>query len=110
MLVVAEPDIIVRLQLLDQVAFEDQRFQLAVGHHQVDVGDAGNHPARFRRVRRRLLEIRADAVAQVHCFTDVKDLSFGVFIDIAAGAGRQRAEFFLDLLWKRHSSYGYETG
>ena len=41
--VVAEHDIVMRLEALDEIAFEQQRLDLAFGRHHLEAGGAGDH-------------------------------------------------------------------
>ena len=97
-LVVAQPDVVGRPVALDQVVLEGERLHLAVGDHEVEVGDLLDHSGLVELGRPRGLEVGADAVAQHAGLADVDDLALGVLEQVDAGPGRQ----LLELLGERH--------
>ncbi|MNR14951.1 hypothetical protein D3C85_1314530 [compost metagenome] len=76
-LVVAEQDVVLGGQRLDQVVFQDQRFRLAAHHGGVDGGDLAHHQLDARTVVR-LLEVGADALLQVDGLADVQHVAVGI--------------------------------
>jgi hypothetical protein len=94
-LVVLEPDVVSRLVSLDQVAFEDEGFELGGGDDKVDVGDAGYEAQGLGALSGRGVKVGADAGAEVHGFADVEDFAPGVLHKVDAGFGGQGIEFFL---------------
>ena len=96
-LVVAQADVVVGPVLLDEVAFQHQRFQFAV-HDDRCPGRAMrlDQFARLGRELGALLEVGADAVAEVDGLADVDDLALVVFVEVTAGVRGQG----LELLFK----------
>jgi hypothetical protein len=93
-LVVLEADVVPGPELLDQVGFQYQRFNLGVGHDHLEVGrlqkhllDAGAEGAGF-------LKILADPVPEVLRLPDIEDLSRRILVLVDAGSGREVFEFF----------------
>ena len=72
-LVVAEPQVVRRLVALDEVVLEGERLHLAVGDHEVEVGDLLDHAALVQLGRARRLEVRAHAVPQHPRLAHVED-------------------------------------
>jgi len=97
-LVVLQPDVEVRLVALDEIRFEQQRFQLGVGDDPLEIGNLGDEALRLGRVIAGGVKVRSDAVAQIDGFADVDDLAARVEVLIDAGFGRQGFEFLGDLL------------
>ncbi|MNT15312.1 hypothetical protein D3C72_1503600 [compost metagenome] len=87
-LVVAEQDVVARLQRLDQVVFQDQGFRLAVRDGRFQARDALDHhgDAGAGQV---LLEITGDTLFKVARLADVQHLVRGVEIAVHAGQVRQ---------------------
>ncbi len=73
-LVVAQPHVERRLMALDQVRFEDQRFDLVRDDDRAHVDDALDHLHRAVRVRGAVLEVRAHAAAQRDGLADIQNL------------------------------------
>ena len=96
MLIVLEKDVVVRFMQLDEVAFEAQRFEVAVAQENVEVVDVGNHGGDFRRVLR-VAEVGADAVFEVDRLADVDNRAVFVLHQVAAGAFGQHPDFQLQL-------------
>ena len=71
-------------------------FQFAFANDIFKVGDVGDEAADFGRVVGGLLEVGADAVAQVDGLADVDDRAVFVLVEITAGFGGQGREFFFD--------------
>src|SRR3990170_2547571 len=91
-LVVLEPDVVLGPVLLDQVHLEDERLELRPDDDGVQIGDVLDQLARLGGVHR-LVEIRADAVAQVHRLAHVNDLARAVLVKITAGLGWEGVQF-----------------
>src|SRR5690606_417406 len=108
-LVVAEQDVVARLQGLDEVVLEQQRLGLGPDHRRFHARDAADHLADARAVVA-LLEIAADTLFQVARLAHVQQLPLGVEVAIdpgQRGQGRDLAEqlFGMDLghgsvLWR----------
>ena len=97
-LVVAQQDVEARLALLDQVVFKRQRFAFVIDRDVVDVDRLAHQRAGLAIVDLvSLEEIRAHARAQVLGLADVDDLAFGILVEIAAGRGGERADFFEEI-------------
>ena len=103
-LVVLEPDVELGLVLLDEVTFQQQRFQFRVRRPDFQIGDLGNEPLRLGRQIRAGVKVRPDAVAQVDGLADVDDRPARVTVDIDAGASRQEVEFLADFRPGFHSA------
>ena len=86
-LVVLEVDVVARLELFDEVVFQDQRFGLGVGDDHFDVGDFADQDLQASVLRAALLEVGAHTVAQVFGLAHVKHRALGVFVLIDAGTG-----------------------
>ena len=97
-LVVAQPHVVGRLVALDQVVLERQGLHLAVGDHEVEVGDLLDHAALVELGRTRGLEVRADAVAKDARLAHVEDRSVRPLEQVDARAARE----LLELVGERH--------
>jgi hypothetical protein len=86
--IVAEQDVVARLERLDQVVFQDQRLGLAVRHRGLEARDLRHHH-RDARARQILLEVARHAVLEVARLADVQDLVLGVEIAVHAGQAGQ---------------------
>ena len=87
-LVVAEQDVVARLERLDQVVFEDERFCLGAYHRHFQPGDLADHEA-DAGAPVILLEIAGDAPLQVYRLADVQHLIVGIEIAVHARQGGQ---------------------
>ena len=106
-LIVAQQDVEARLALLDQVVFKRQRLMLIrdgdvfqihrLAHQRAGLG--------MRLVRRK--KVRPDPRTQVLGLADVDYSPFGVLIQIAAGAGGQRANFLEQIHCGRTAAGGW---
>ena len=86
--IVFEQDIVFRHMLLNQAAFEHQRFKFAVGYNIVKMVHVFDHFAHFDCVAVRRAEILADAVFERFCLADINNFILLVFHDIHAGQQR----------------------
>ena len=102
-LVVLEEDVVLRPVQLDEVALENQRLQIAVAEHHVEVIDALHHRAHLDRVLPTLMKILADAVLEVDRLAHIDDFSLA-FHQVAARAGGQLAELEPQQIVHPHSS------
>ena len=84
MFIIPETNVVLRLMFLDQVAFKNERFELTIGDDPIEVRNLSDHPPRFRRVIRALLEIGPDAISQVDGFADIEDGAILVLVKITA--------------------------
>ena len=84
MFIIPETNVVLRLMLLDQVAFKNERFELTIGDDPIEVRNLSDHPPRFRRVIRALLEVRPDAISQIDGFADIEDGAILVLVKITA--------------------------
>ena len=96
-LVIAQKDVEAGLALLDQVVFECERLMLIGDGDVVDVDGLAHEGAGLGVGLGGGEEIRAHAGAQVFRFADVDDLALGVFVEIATGAGGERADFLEEI-------------
>jgi hypothetical protein len=99
-LIVAEQDVVARLEGLDQVVFQDQGLGLAVRDGGLQARDLRDHH-RDARARQILLEVARHAVLQVARLADVEDLVLGVEIAVharqAGQLGDRRQHLFAGL-------------
>ena len=95
--VILEQDVVIRFVLLDQVAFQDQGFQVRFAQEDVEIVDMGDHGRYLRRMGR-VPEIAPDPVFQVHRLADVDDRPGSVLHQITAGGIRQHPDLLLQLL------------
>ena len=89
-LIVLEQNVVVRLMLLDEGVFEDQRLELAGDKDGVEMVDLRDHAAGLFIVARAKLEILADTVFQLFCLADIDNLALCVFHKVHARRQRQR--------------------
>src|ERR1700761_3868617 len=73
-LVVTQPHVKRGLMPLDEVRFENERFDFVGDDDRSHVDDALRHGRDTRRMRRTILKVRAHAIAQRDRFTDVENL------------------------------------
>ena len=90
-LVVAQQDVVARLERLDQLRFQQQRFTLGTRHRDLDAGDLRHHRG-DPRLRRRLQEIAADALLQIAGLAHVEQLARRVEVAVDARRRGERAE------------------
>ena len=93
-LVILEADIVARPVLLDEVALEDQRLDLARRHDELEIRDFRDHRTHLRRVVAAALEILPHAVLEHDGLADVDDLPRRVLHDIDTGILRQEFQLF----------------
>ena len=92
MLIILQKDVILRLMQLDQVAFQNQRFEVRIAEHDIKIIDPGDHRAHLDRVRLGVGKILADAVFKVDRLADVDDFPLA-FHQVATRTGRQFFNF-----------------
>ena len=92
MLIILQKDVILRLMQLDQVAFQNQRFEVRIAEHDIKIIDPGDHRAHLDRVRLGVGKILADAVFEVDRLADVDDFPLA-FHQVATRTGRQFFNF-----------------
>ena len=91
-LVVAKQDVVLGVQRLDQVVFQQQRLGLGTHHRGLHAHDAAHHVADARAVVR-LLEIAGHALLQVPRLAHVEHAAVSVEIAVHARQRRQRGHF-----------------
>ncbi len=92
-LVVAQQDVEAGLALLDEVVFEGEGFALVGDGDVFEVDGLAHERAGLGVGLVGGEEVGADAGAQVLGLADVDDLALGVLVEVAAGAGGERADF-----------------
>ena len=90
-LVVAEQDVVARLERLDQVVLEQQRLAFGARDRGLDARDLRDHH-RDARLVRALLEVARHALLQVARLADVERVAGGVLHPVDAGPVRQRRD------------------
>ena len=95
-LVVAKKNVVARVQALDEVVFQDQRFGLGARHRHLDPGHLGHH-LRDARAGQRLLEIRGHALFQVARLAHVHDLASFVQMPVHARQMRKIGQELLEI-------------
>src|SRR5690606_11311872 len=95
-LVVAQIDVVARLELLDEIILEDQRLRLGVGHDDLDIRDLVDHHGEAAIARPALVEIGAHPAAKVLGLADVDHLAVGVQMLVHARLAGQGAELFFE--------------
>src|SRR5208337_3457507 len=85
---ILEIDIVLRLVLLDQVIFQEERLGLGIGHHHADTCDSFNE-APVLEVVILFLEVTAHPLLEVLCLADIDDRALLVEKEVAAGITRQ---------------------
>ena len=88
--VVAQENVVARTELLDKIAFQNQRFQLGIGHDRLEIRNVGHHRADFRLVIFVGAEILPNAALQTDRLADVDHLARVVFHDVNAAVVRKR--------------------
>jgi hypothetical protein len=90
-LVVAEQDVVARLERLDQVVLEQQRLAFRTRHGRLDTRDLADHH-RDPGLVRALLEVVRDPFPQVARLADVERVAGGVEHPVDARPMRQRRD------------------
>ena len=93
-LVVPEKNVVARIERLDEIVFEQQRFAFRARDGGFDLRHMRDHVLRARRLPDGLLEVRRDAFAQVERFPDVQYFALGVEHTVDAGQVRQASDGF----------------
>ena len=96
--IVLEQDIVFRLMLFNQGAFQQQRLKFRAGDDGFKFVDLRDHFHRFGRVGSQVGKILAHPVFQRLGLADVDDGALGVLHNINAGQQRQQQRLFLQLL------------
>jgi hypothetical protein len=98
-LVVAQPQVVARLQFLDEVVLEEQRFLLAARDQELDVGDvAVDEERREPIVVAPRLEVTPHPRPQRTRFSDVEQCARAAAEEIHAGIRRQEFQFLREPL------------
>ena len=87
-LVVAQQDVVARLERFDQLRFEQQRFALGARHRDVRAGDLRHHGS-DARLHPRLEEVAADTLLQVAGLADIQQIAVRVEVTIDARRSRE---------------------
>ncbi len=98
-LVVAEGNVVARAELLDESAFEQERFRLGLDDMVLEIPDALDERAGLDvgRAAARGHEITADALAQILGLADVDDAVEPVAHQVDAGFVRHVAQFLVEV-------------
>ncbi len=96
--------------LFDEIALEDEGFELAVYDDGFEIGDAADEAGDPAGVFGAGDEVAPDAVAEVDGLADIEDIAFGGAIDVAAGLFGEGFELVLDQrgegsLWSGHTLF-----
>jgi hypothetical protein len=83
-LVIHQADIVVRSMLFDQVHLQDQGLELGTDHDPFNIRNMVHQLACFAIFLGTGVKIRAQAVPQIDCLTDVDILLIHIFHEIAA--------------------------
>lgn len=83
--------------MLDEVALEDEGFELGVDNHPFDVADVVYEPGDAVAMDGGGAEIAADAGTEVNGLSDIEDVAGLVAVDVTAGLGWELFEFFRDV-------------
>ncbi len=94
-LVVAQQDVVARLQALDQVGLEQQRLGLGVGGHHLQVDGLRDH-APDADPETIDVGVAGDPLPEVLRLADVERIAVGADHAVDAGGGRQGGEMALD--------------
>ncbi|GBC90753.1 hypothetical protein HRbin14_01504 [bacterium HR14] len=96
-LVVPHQHIVRRAVLFDEIAFQNQGFQLAVGNNPLQIGDSAHHAGDFGGLLCRLLEIGTHPLAQVDRLAHIQHGALRIFENIASRLLRKRLELRLQV-------------
>ena len=96
-LVVAQKNVEARLALLDEIVFEGEGLVLVGDEDIFDVNRLAHERAGFRIGLRGFKQVRTNARAKVVGLAHVDDVAFGVLVEVDAGLGGQRADFFEEI-------------
>ena len=90
--VVLKADVIARTIFFNQVALQNQRFDLTRGNNCFNLGNLRHHRLDLRRVARQIAEVAAHAVLQHHGLADIDDLARIIMHQINARLFRQNSQ------------------
>lgn len=105
-LVVAEQDVVARLQRLDEVVFQDQRLGLRARDRDLQPRHLRHHLG-DARAGQGLLEIRRDALLQVARLADIHDLAGRIQVPVHARQMRQVSQERFEIEVVGHSGNGF---
>ena len=95
-LVILQQDIVIGFMKLDQVAFQDQRFQVGLAQQDVKIIDMGNHRCHFGRMGC-ITEIAPHPVFQVDRLAHIDNLACRVLHQVATGRVRKHPDLLFQL-------------
>jgi hypothetical protein len=81
---VLEEDVVSRLELLDEVVFQQQRIRFGLHYRKFGIGDLRDHDRRLAGKPFCRYEILRDPLVQVLCLTHINDIPLGVIISVDA--------------------------
>ena len=94
--IVAETDVITRLELLDQLAFQQEGLRFAADQVKIEIANSLDQRVELEVPAHaaRRMKILADSLAQIARFAHINDRAKPVAHQIDARFVRQRANFF----------------
>jgi hypothetical protein len=95
-LVVPHSNVVRRAMLFDEVAFKDQRLDLRLDNHPLDITDLGNQAINARSMASGLLEIAANPILEGNRLSNVQDFSVRILVDVAARIARELFQLLFD--------------
>ena len=100
--IVPQHDIVTGTVFLDQVAFQNQGFDLAVGHDGFKVFHMADQRFHFDRMSARCPEVAVDPVIQIFCLAYVDNPAGAVMHEVHAGFMGQNRKGFFDFVVDNH--------
>src|ERR1019366_4447343 len=104
-LVVAQADVETRLEILDELAFEQQRLRFAAHDVDIEIRDGLDQRVEFQVPAHPPagLKILAHALPQIERLADIDDRAEAVLVQIYAGLVRDGAQFFTNVFRRGHA-------
>ena len=100
--IVPQHDVVTGTVFLDQVAFQNQSFDLAVGHDGFKVFHMADQRFHFDRMSARCPEVAVDPVIQIFCLAYVDNPAGAVVHEVHAGLMGQNGKGFFDFITDNH--------